>query len=339
MKLYSVALIRNTFIKKAEELNSDKKIKSSIKDSVTDFFKIKNLLNSKLFKKVYVSYSNDFYFDEHGLGLINLLLMKKHSLSITLEPECVEHFVISDFEDMPSVIQKIKHHLQLPENQSKKDEKKEERKAQNKIRVDFDKYFNGPMPKNIKDKKIISLDFEYDQNKDFLLFECGITLFNKGKIQYQHYLIEENYIKKSGAKYKHQFQFNFGESKIIPLADFLKLVESQINNSEYILAHSLKSEYYVLKHHGIDFAKTNILPIDSQKIFYCNFRIDVKHKNVSLEALLEILDISYENLHNAGNDAAYTMQSVLKMHDVIHQKIKIPNVVYIHKRAKRFNHA
>lgn len=338
MKTYSLSLVRSSFIKKVQDLSISKSTADSIKSSLINFFQVKNILNSKLFDKIYVSYSNEFHFDDAGLHVINNILMKKHSLFVELQPESVDHFVISDYDNMASAIQKIKLQLQNPEHRSKKEENKELRKEQNKIRIDFDNYFNGPMPQNIKNKKIISLDFEYDQNKDFLIFECGITLFNKGKIEHQHYLIEENYTKKSNVKYNNQFQFNFGDSKIVPLSQFLKIIESQINDSEYILAHSLKSEYYVLKHYGIDFAKTDIIPIDSQKIFYCNFRNDVKHKNVSLEALLQMLDIFYENLHNAGNDAAYTMQSVLKMHDVIHKKIQIPNVFYIPKRAKRFNH-
>jgi hypothetical protein len=116
-------------------------------------------------------------------------------------------------------------------------------------------------------------------------------------------------------------KFNFGKSEIVPLnrvhATLTHLFDNPSPGS--VLASDRGPRKLILVGHGLSndtaylnklkfapHAKGNIIQdIDTQKF------AGTKKQTVSLSRLMAGLGIDPENLHNAGNDAAYTLQALL----------------------------
>lgn len=166
--------------------------------------------------------------------------------------------------------------------------------------------FKAPLPLDLKDKKLLSLDFEYrETKKDITILEMGITTSFNDNISYFHYVTTEKKKKKS--------DFNFGESILIDKNDFLKVFESHLDGVDYIVGHALDMEYKVLKSNGFDCSKIdNINFINTINVILNEFNINIDNTKVrehlSLKHSLFVFGIDSSKLHNAGNDSAYTLE-------------------------------
>ncbi|TKX24824.1 hypothetical protein C1H76_2999 [Elsinoe australis] len=183
--------------------------------------------------------------------------------------------------------------------------------------------------------------FEFDQKK---ILEVGFATLDShnlvGKapgeggsawlegIKSHHYIVKErrHLVNKRYVKGCPE-GFVFGQSQITPILETQALLRrhfseprsipgSAISNgpddeapSVYIVAHGLKNDTSLMKNFGIDnIYDTGINgQIDTQKL--CS----PKKKPASLKRLLDALEIPYEHLHNAANDATYTLQALVKM--------------------------
>lgn len=162
---------------------------------------------------------------------------------------------------------------------------------------------------DVNNNKILSLDFEFfgaNANIDNVS-EAGIAISNKGEVSYKHYIIKDPEKIKSEKKLKLQSKFNFGNSLYITQDELKLIITKEIKNTDYLVSHSINSESNILKRSKINLEHLNLLDtIDLQK----NFKIINK---ATLKNHLTYHEISFHHLHNAGNDAAYTLQLVLKM--------------------------
>ncbi|KAG9668705.1 hypothetical protein KCU99_g7333, partial [Aureobasidium melanogenum] len=177
--------------------------------------------------------------------------------------------------------------------------------------------------------------FEFAQDK---ITEVGLSILDsrhvigadpgpdgKGwlsKINTRHILIKEHkhLVNKrfiSGCPDK----FNFGDSEVVPLRHIHKTLTQLFDNPSpaSIRASDRGSRNLIFVGHGLSNdtlylnklkfdpnAKGNIIhKVDTQKF------VGTKKQQVGLSKLLAGLGIEPENLHNAGNDAAYTMQALL----------------------------
>ncbi|KAH0371547.1 hypothetical protein KCU65_g1729, partial [Aureobasidium melanogenum] len=118
-------------------------------------------------------------------------------------------------------------------------------------------------------------------------------------------------------------QFNFGDSEVVPLKHIHKTLTQLFDNPspDSIRASDRGSRNLIFVGHGLSNdtlylsklkfdpnAKGNIIhKVDTQKF------VGTKKQQVGLSKLLAGLGVEPENLHNAGNDAAYTMQALLLM--------------------------
>jgi hypothetical protein len=118
-------------------------------------------------------------------------------------------------------------------------------------------------------------------------------------------------------------KFNFGKSEIVPLSRVHNTLTQLFANpsSGSTLASDGGLRKLILVGHGLSndtaymsklkfdpHAKGNIIQdVDTQKF------VGTKKQTVGLSRLMAGLGVNPENLHNAGNDAAYTLQALLLM--------------------------
>lgn len=120
-------------------------------------------------------------------------------------------------------------------------------------------------------------------------------------------------------------KFNFGETAFIKLADAGKILRRIFDDPERIhqacdlgvefrprekakvvlVGHALGGDTKYLRRVGFS-PKNVVAHVDTQKLARAS-----KKDSPGLKRLLIALDIDAQNLHNAGNDAAYTMQALI----------------------------
>lgn len=310
MNLYPTNSFRYLAAEPIQKLDLPHKEKKALQQNFSESIKLVKIIERNFLTEIYMSYKSEFFLSESdAFVLVDII---KANFGIVVEPvpltEEIEVIRIADFVDFKDMINKARLVMSTPEAKAKKDDAK----VTVKSIIDGFHTFRKPMPKNINNLRILSMDFEYDQNKDFQISECGMSTYFNGDIVHEHYIVAGNYENKK--HYNLQFKFKFGESKIITMDRLLKIIESRISKSDYIVGHGVAAEYLVLKHYGFKLAEMeHIAGLDTQKIFASKFHYETEHKHLSLGDMLSLLSIPYESLHNAGNDAAYALQALVKM--------------------------
>lgn len=179
--------------------------------------------------------------------------------------------------------------------------------------------------------------FEYAQDK---ITEVGVSVLDSrhvvgndpgpdgnewlSKIVTRHLIIKEHkHLVNKRFLHGCPDKFNFGKSEVVPLHQVhMALTRLFINPSPgSALASNQGARNLILVGHGLSndtayLNKLNFAPhaagniiqdIDTQRF------VGTKKKNVGLSRLMAGLGVSAENLHNAGNDAAYTLQALVLM--------------------------
>lgn len=320
MKLYSIISFRPMVSKIIDDLEITHEEKKNLKVAFFDFFKVHKVLDMNIFKNVYMSYQSEFYISESDACLLTNFISINFGITIENIPdsESIEPIHFTDFDGFKGLIEKARSFMSNPEAKNKKNLVKEQVKEitakENKIRHNLIQSIRKPIPQSIENRNVLSIDFEYDQNNDCRISECGLSAYFNGEYTHEHYIIEGNYEHKRN--YSLQFKFKFGESKIITVDQLMRILLEKLKMTDYVVGHALLSEHIVMSYHGLNmlaFKKTKA--IDIQYIFKSRFDYDLEHKLVSLGTLLDQLSIPNEDLHNAGNDAAYTLKAFLKMFD------------------------
>jgi hypothetical protein len=172
----------------------------------------------------------------------------------------------------------------------------------------------------IKDVLMISLDIEGfpDQfSKDEAQHQFGLCILDTrhlsqiSEIQYesildtQHFCIgPEKYLKAWKSR-----KFCFGEPKNITISDLRNEIQTIISGRDIVLIlHGGKDDLLFLKSVDVDFRPLYI--VDTQKAAQHPLQLDYR---CSMEAMLTLLDCPFEPrmLHNAGNDANFTLRALL----------------------------
>lgn len=159
-----------------------------------------------------------------------------------------------------------------------------------------------------EDNIFFSFDCEwYEINKNYLT-EIGYSMFNTktNKYENKNIVISEN-IDKNNGQYvpNYKFDFQFGETLILKEEDALKHIRSLIEKSDYLIGHDIKNDM-------IYFEDIEKKCFDTQKLFIPQDH-GLNNKVIGLEKLAETLGLNPQYLHNAGNDAYFTLQSALKL--------------------------
>lgn len=162
---------------------------------------------------------------------------------------------------------------------------------------------------DVDNRKIMSLDFEFFGTHATIdnVSEAGIAISNKGQLSYTHYIIKDPEKIKSEKKLKLQSKFNFGHSLYTTRDELKLIIVKEIQNTHYLVSHSINSESNILKRSKVNLEHLKLLDTtELQKNFNTIDKAILKNHLIYHE-------IPFHHLHNAGNDAAYTLQLVLKM--------------------------
>ncbi|KAF3928986.1 hypothetical protein ABW19_dt0204356 [Dactylella cylindrospora] len=174
-----------------------------------------------------------------------------------------------------------------------------------------------------------SLDVEsWEKNHD-IITEIGLTrytpkeggwLLNTANVESGHIIVKEHRFFKNGEYVPDASQqFEFGKSDTVPLADLKTAIRdfiggginSQTSKQLVIIGHDIKADFEYLRKLGYDLeAEHSPIVFDTVEIWRA---FSETTNGISLGRLCTELDISAWNLHNAGNDARYTMQAFLEM--------------------------
>jgi hypothetical protein len=323
MSFYSISQFRGAFNESVSKARLAEVERDNIRKEFAQYIAIKNIFSEQVISTVYVSYDSKFYVDFVGYAELVYAILVKFDLTIepvyqSVDIDCI---VVNAYESFDDVVNQVKEALNSQEAIAKKEAIHLLAQQKNKERKDLMKKLSTPLPLSLHDSKLLAIDFEYDQNKNQLVFECGITKSLNGQVVYEHYLVAENY--KTKKNYELQLQFHFGESKVVSMAELVLILRQSLAESDYLVGHCLLSEYLVLEHYGLhifDFEQLKCL--DTQSVFQEKFNSGFTHSNLSLNNMLALFDIFPTHLHNAGNDAAYTMLVLMKMVNCIDNALK-----------------
>lgn len=196
--------------------------------------------------------------------------------------------------------------------------------------------------KDTEDVVFICIDCEAYERAQHLITEIGVSVLDPkalkdidpgsdgsawfGAIRHAHlrpneykHLVNKAFVKGCPDK------FNFGKTDFIKLADAGKILQrifanpgriheacdidvelsSKTNTKIVLVGHALAGDTKYLRRVG--FSPNNVVAhMDTQKLARAS-----KKDSPGLKRLLLALDINAQNLHNAGNDAAYTMQALV----------------------------
>lgn len=292
---------------------------SKDKDAISVFFGNKNYYENFGLEKAYFDNErvNVNYIEEDFV--LKLIMIAKLNMHLSI-----------DLENIPFVKLKPKisvfdckshqHYLELAKQKYREVSKLvQHRKAEKLENLANQSSERGCLDFDVNTVKIVSLDFEFFGAHAKLdnVSEAGIAVSNKGIISYQHYLITEPDKIKSDKKLKLQNKFNFGQSINVTKDELRIILLNELRYATYLVSHSINSESNILKRSKIKIEHLKLLDtMNLQK----NFKTIDK---AILKNHLIYHKIPFHHLHNAGNDAAYTLQLVLKMKESYGNKLTL----------------
>lgn len=329
MDLYNPSLIRNSFMNKYSD-------NEELRKEISDFFGAKSIVEnanieeflthpstntifvseenmSKLCLAASIKFKKDFNYNDSNLKPLN----KVYSFP---DAECNKFKVDGYNSYMDNFIEHSKTSRATLESIEKKEKNRMEKEELFKDMADMDQDFMS--------KNITSIDFEFDKKSmTDKVKEFGVSIHNNGKIEHHHFLI-----KRDDHKYKNlELSFNFGDTYLISREESIDVLQKYIKESDFLLFHAFHEDLKILKNLDITIPE-NTKVIDTQ-IFHMNhFSDPEKRELISLTDLSKKMGINGDSYHNSGNDAAYTLQSFLKMNEEYQKNRKPESVIEIKKR-------
>ena len=159
--------------------------------------------------------------------------------------------------------------------------------------------------------KLFCMDLEFCEQSR-VLTEVGVSTYINGEINTYHFVVLEQYHRRNGRHVPdHKDDFQYGSSQVLPLELVEVAVKTLLEGTDYLVGHAFGNDKAFLAQCGY-FENTKVL--DTQK--YAPYSLAKNQQmnlgNIVRETLLE----EPEYLHNGGNDAYYTLKSLLKMAEV-----------------------
>lgn len=291
------------------------------------FFHLQNLFQSIQIDSLYMSNShiNSIMVDEDALSKIQIFTKLKFGIDVDIKDFLTEavlfdsqkhtKFKINNPSDVTRV---IKNHMEQDHIKKIIRLKKDTiRESSIKKEVLRSKIYNNH-DKNIHKKKTVSIDFEYI-NLD--VFELGVSVYENGEQNNYHYLIKENYIKKK-TKPDLQFKFNFGQTDVIPEIMISDIVKFHLKDADYLLLHGHSNDYLILRKYGLDLEQEEKMKIMDTILYYQKYFDPAQGDAFTLKRMLHMFDIKPIDMHNSGNDSAFTMKLYLEMHSQNEKNLK-----------------
>lgn len=314
------------------------------KTEIMQFFHINNMINNLGIQTIYMcDIHPPLFIEENAIKKIcelatqnfgvvfdyNALYEGKNALlKISKQEPNIQKFKVTNNNELEGLVQLHYQHSTYGLKEQEKDLQKQEKKDKEAVLLAaqieekkkkeweiFNKATN--LKRDFVNSKIVSIDFEFylkgknNNSLNHVVTEVGISVSDCGFISTTHYLVEENYQMKKN-KYL-QNSFHFGDTKILKLEDIKKLLNKSLLNANYILFHEQREDFEILESLNINIPK-NITVIDTQLCYKRYFRERGSLPNGEpLENLLTSFNVPYKDLHNAGNDAYYTLELLKSM--------------------------
>jgi len=316
MKLYKLESVRNYMQTKISKMEIEESIKKEMNEHfspsfIINAYEISNvkfqkhyslnmLIDTDIFEKHLINYENTF---NHHVKLAKF----NKFLEDFSEEQIIIHFV----EKFPVKIIDIsnKHYSDVSVKELIR--MKKESLALERARKDhFESILVTHFPENLKNSKIVSIDFEYDKDK---LYEVGISLYDNNIVYNKYYIVNL----KQGSR-DNQFRFQFGESLVVSDKTIVHLLKRYLSQAEYLLLHGGYNDISILNKFGIELKDFSNIKILDTYLLYPKYFNNGAIDNSSLISILDRFNIEHKHLHNAGNDSNYTLEALLKMHTEIH---------------------
>lgn len=323
MNLYRLLLAKDVFVRHFEP--NDRK-------DIAKMFTINHIFDTMHAQNFYMNknFAASILIDEDTLQKIHLSARVKFGRSFELsdfykksepfEASVHDHFKVKNATE---VIDHIKEHTKKDYVQKIIKLKKDASKIASRNREIVHRNMIRKMDKDIYSKKVVAIDFEYF-NMD--AFEFGIATYDKGMTSHAHFLVEENYKNKKTSP-DLQFKFNFGETSIIREEKIPEIVAHFLDKADVLVLHSYCNDYLLLCKYGLDLDSHPTLKMADTSFFYSKNFADSLSEEKTLKKILHSFEIDCTNMHNSGNDAAYTLQLFMKMHEIELSKKKALKMV------------
>jgi hypothetical protein len=339
LKLYSLKTVKTFFGNKNKEISANQ---------IRDFFSETNLYETIGIGNFYLdkNIKKMVYINEDDLN--RLCLFAQFKLGGNFNVETLPSFSIDEniiersAKSAKEFRELIIEHYKSPEIAALIKEQKEIEK-QNKIHnQDFSKNIAN-YEVAIENKKIVAIDFEYNPNvlpNEKFNFtscsECGVTVLENNELTHYHFIIEDGSHKQGIAKHLID-KFEFGMTETVTSTELQSKLKTLLNKANYLLCHGMETEYTFLVNNGIEIPEMNIEILDTLPMFK-KLSADTDLNSYRLKDIVRACGMNTVNLHNAGNDAAYTMLTFLQMNkepEIIKENIKDLAIAYIAKEKEK----
>ncbi|KAJ1659756.1 hypothetical protein IWQ61_001217 [Dispira simplex] len=163
--------------------------------------------------------------------------------------------------------------------------------------------------------KVIAIDIECFERDQSYMTELGWSVFDPatGELTSHHDIIKENMRKRNGRYVPdNRDHFLFGRSRLLRGDLVLDEFEAMLDRLTpcIVVGHDIKSDIRLLREQDVELPDDVVL-FDTKKLYCCYS--DNPQNGRKLSVVLDRLGIPYNRLHNAGNDARFTMEAFLKM--------------------------
>lgn len=330
MKLYNISKLKPGFIQKNPHIETIE---------LQKFFGPQSIFNSLDIKKVYIhSKSNKSskqigsYIDEEDLSKICLLAKLKlngdFDITALKSMEKTEDFDLKKVDNYEGYKEAIAEYYRNPILI--------EKHRLQKAKANENKIHNQPFAINadnceidISNKKVVAIDFEYDGNNisynDYDMkycSECGISVLENNEIKNYHYYITDGSHKTGMARHLVD-KFEFGKTQHVTSNELKQILHNFFKDADYFLAHGMETEYIIVTRNNIELHNGNLQLLDTYRMFS---KLDEEKvlNSYRLKDIMRACNMNPENVHNAGNDAAYTLMTFMQMN---YNKEKIVNSI------------
>ncbi|ODQ50895.1 hypothetical protein SAICODRAFT_27257 [Saitoella complicata NRRL Y-17804] len=177
----------------------------------------------------------------------------------------------------------------------------------------------------------VAIDVEsFEHNHDKLL-EFGISTARVPPAQTpithstEHYRVQETLSLRNGRYVPdNSHKFNFGRTEVLPLREIIRRIDHLFQDPNVVfVAHDARGDIKYLRDAGSRLDAQKVLVLDTQRVWTALARVREVASDGgaggnsgqrSLKALCAEIGVeNVRDLHNAGNDAEYTMQVFLRM--------------------------
>ncbi|KAJ1974466.1 hypothetical protein H4R34_004706 [Dimargaris verticillata] len=186
--------------------------------------------------------------------------------------------------------------------------------AEKKLQAQRDKLRQCKNWVNLPYSNTLALDIEAYEHQQDRLTEIGWTVYCDQKcIHSFHYIVLEHqhlHNRRFVAGCKNNY--NFGQSIVAPLAEIIQELQTEFTMRPdlALVAHGVHSDLAYLRKVGVAISPS-IRTFDTKDLF-CAYTNNPQNGR-KLAVVLQQLNIPCSYLHNAGNDAYYTLKALLVM--------------------------